>query len=234
MQADYFIKAKGLYKSYSNTLGSSRSEVLKGLDLIVPQGEKVAVMGPSGSGKTTLLNLIGTLDEPDSGEIWIDGTLVSGIKREELLELRNGKLGFVFQQHHLLPQCTMLENILLPALPNRNTSEKALHRARELMDFMGIEKLGNNKPGELSGGECQRAAVARSLINSPGLLLADEPTGSLDSENAGRLMELLVRINDQMDVTMLIATHSADIAGKMDRVCVIKEGLLTEKSKQSN
>ncbi len=221
-----YIEARNLWKAYTNTLGKTVSQVLKGLDMQVHQGERVAIMGPSGSGKTTLLNLLATLDTADEGTITIDGLAIRGMKPADMLAFRNQKAGFVFQFHHLLPQCTLLENVLLPTLASEQQEVSAAQHAKELLTYMGIWSLRNNKPGELSGGEGQRAAVARALINKPELLFADEPTGSLDAENAGMLVDLLVRINHDMGVTMVIATHAPEIAKRMDKVYLISEGRL--------
>jgi lipoprotein-releasing system ATP-binding protein len=222
------IKAENLYKAYSNSLGQTSREVLKGLSLEVNTGEKIAIMGPSGSGKTTLLNLIGTLDTPDAGNIWLGNKLLSDMRPAEVLAYRNMNLGFVFQLHHLLPQCTLLENVLLPVLPHKGDMAQALRRAEELLKFMEVWEQRAQKPGELSGGECQRAAVARALINQPDILLADEPTGSLDSTNAETLIGLLTDINKQMNISLVIATHSLDTAGKMDKIYRITKGKLLQ------
>lgn len=218
------IRAIKVTKSYRNEIGNVNREVLGQLSMEINKGKKVAVMGPSGSGKTTLLNLIGTLDKPDSGDIFLDSYNLSEMNRRELLEFRNKKVGFVFQFHHLLPQCTLLENVMLPALVTKFDKTEVTRRAGELLQLLGIWEQRFNKPGELSGGECQRAAVARALINKPSILLADEPTGSLDARNAEGLMELLVKINREMGVTMVIATHSNDIAMQMDEVYKIVNG----------
>ncbi|HET9571758.1 MAG TPA: ABC transporter ATP-binding protein [Bacteroidales bacterium] len=220
------ISVKKLDKSYRQSIGGAVRTVLSGLDLEVAAGDTVAIMGPSGSGKTTLLNLIGTLDNPDSGSIQLGDTFVSGMSEKEILSFRNQQAGFVFQFHNLLPQCTLLENILLPTLPFKGDKTALHHRAEELMTWLGVKDLQNNKPGELSGGECQRAAVARALINAPSLLLADEPTGSLDQKNASQLIDLLLDINHRMNVTLLVATHSKSIAQRMNRIYTIQEGKL--------
>jgi len=220
------ISIKNLSKSYRQSIGGSVRTVLSDLDLEIASGETVAIMGPSGSGKTTLLNLIGTLDKPDAGSIRLGSSLVSEMSEKVVLEFRNQQAGFVFQFHNLLPQCTLLENILLPTLPTKG-DKSALHQwAVELMAFLGIQEQQNNKPGELSGGECQRAAVARALINAPTLLLADEPTGSLDQNNAVQLIDLLLDLHQKMNVTLVIATHSKTIAQRMDRIYTIQEGKL--------
>jgi lipoprotein-releasing system ATP-binding protein len=220
------ITVSNIHKTYQKSLDSAKREVLKDLDLLMGSGEKVAIMGPSGSGKTTLLNLIGTLDLPDEGRILLNGRDLKEFSGNEILELRNTKIGFVFQFHHLLPQCTLWENVLLPTLTHKGDKKEVLQRAEELLKLMGIWEHRNNKPGELSGGECQRAAVARALINRPEILLADEPTGSLDEKNADLLMDLILMINQQMNITVMIATHSLDVAGRMDKIYRIKEGKL--------
>lgn len=220
------ITIRNLTKTYRTSIGGAERKVLDGLDLDLFTGETVAIMGPSGSGKTTLLNLLGTLDKPDSGSIQLGEKLVSDLTETEVLAFRNQQAGFVFQFHNLLPQCTLLENILLPTLPLKG-DKSALNRwALELMVYLGIQDKQDNKPGELSGGECQRAAVARALINAPTLLLADEPTGSLDHRNAEQLIDLLLDIRHRMHLTLVLATHSKSIAQRMDRIYTIEDGKL--------
>lgn len=220
------ITVNNLSKTYRNSLGQVDREVLSGLDLEIEKGKKIAIMGPSGSGKTTLLNLLGTLDSPDKGTISINRQMISEMKEIELLRFRNTEVGFVFQFHHLLPQCSLWENVLLPTLPNKIHKKEMHERAEELLKFLGIWEQRHNFPAELSGGECQRTAVARALINQPELLLADEPTGSLDRKNADILVDMLININEESGITLVIATHSADIAKRMDQVYHIEEGRL--------
>jgi lipoprotein-releasing system ATP-binding protein len=220
------ITVTNLYKTYHKSLDSAKREVLKGLELKAASGEKIAIMGPSGCGKTTLLNLMGTLDTPDSGEIVLGDFRLKDLASNDILTLRNQRIGFVFQFHHLLPQCTLWENVLLPTLPQKGDKKDFHQRAEDLLNLMGLWEYRNSKPGELSGGECQRTAVARALINQPQILFADEPTGSLDEKNAGMLMDLLVRINSEMKITLVIATHSMEIAKRMDRIYGIREGKL--------
>jgi lipoprotein-releasing system ATP-binding protein len=220
------ITVTNLHKTYQKSLDAASREVLKGLEIKVEAGEKVAIMGPSGSGKTTLLNLLGTLDFYDEGQILLGKSDLNDLSTHEILGLRNRKIGYVFQFHHLLPQCTLWENVLLPTLPQKGDKSLVLQRAEELLRFMEIWDYRNSKPGELSGGECQRAAVARALVNQPEILLADEPTGSLDERNATLLIDLMMTINKQMNITMVIATHSIDIARRMDKIYRIKEGKL--------
>jgi lipoprotein-releasing system ATP-binding protein len=221
-----FIQVKNLHKSYRNSIAGSDYHVLTGLDLTIEAGEKIAIMGPSGSGKTTLLNVLASFDTPTQGEVWLGNKLLADMPAHELLTFRNKTIGFVFQFHRLLPQCTLLENVLLPTLPQKGDKAMAWQRAQELLQFMGVWELRDKKPAELSGGECQRAAVARALINQPALLLADEPTGSLDTKNAELLIDLLISINQQMGITLVIATHSLAIANRMDKVYGMHSGIL--------
>jgi len=220
------ITATNLYKTYRKSLDATKREVLHGLDFSAKQGDTIAIMGPSGSGKTTLLNLLGTLDVPDAGDIMLGERSLNEISEKEILTLRNQKIGFIFQFHHLLPQCTLWENVLLPTLPSKGDKKTASQHAEKLLRYMGLWDYRNSKPDELSGGECQRTAVARALINKPEVLLADEPTGSLDEKNAGSLMDLLVDINKEMQITLIIATHSMEIAKRMGRAYTLKDGKL--------
>jgi ABC-type lipoprotein export system ATPase subunit len=224
------IQVRHLHKTYRNALGGTAREVLRGLSLDVAAGETLALMGPSGSGKTTLLNLLGSLDRPDSGTIRVGEESLTDMTASQVLEYRSRRVGFVFQMHHLLPQCSLLENVLLPVLPLKGEMAAARERARELLHQMGVWEQRHHKPGELSGGECQRAAVARALINQPGLLLADEPTGSLDEENAARLMELLMGAHRDRGITLILATHAESIASRMNRVCLLRQGVLAERT----
>jgi lipoprotein-releasing system ATP-binding protein len=220
------ISATNLYKTYHKSLDATKREVLYGLDFSAQKGDTIAIMGPSGSGKTTLLNLLGTLDIPDAGDIMLGERSLKEMKEKEILSLRNQKIGFIFQFHHLLPQCTLWENVLLPTLPQKGDKKASQQHAEKLLRYMGLWDYRNSKPGELSGGECQRTAVARALINKPEILLADEPTGSLDEKNAGSLMDLLVDINKEMQITLIIATHSMEIAKRMGRAYTLKDGKL--------
>jgi len=220
------IKLKNIAKSYRNALGKVNREVLKGLNLDVFSGEKIALVGPSGSGKTTLLNIIGSLDRPDEGNVIIGNHVLSEMTADAILSFRNNSLGFIFQSHQLLPQCTLWENVLLPTLPQKTNTAEFHRRAEELLHYMGVWEQRFNKPEELSGGECQRAAVARALINQPQILLADEPTGSLDAKNAELLLNLLLDINKNMNITLIIATHATEIAKRMDKIYELDEGKL--------
>ena len=205
-------------------------DVLRGVNLQIEAGQSAAIVGPSGSGKSTVLNLIGALDRTDSGEVIVDGSDVEKLNEHDLATYRNGTIGFIFQLHHLLPQCTILENVLVPTLatPKRDNAALAA-RAESLLDSVGLKHRLHHRPGELSGGERQRAAVARALINSPKLLLADEPTGALDRTNAARLTDLLVEVNKTHGVTLVMVTHALDLAARMGRVFELIDGQLVEK-----
>jgi lipoprotein-releasing system ATP-binding protein len=203
--------------------------VLEGINLELQAGESAAIIGPSGSGKSTLLNIIGTLDQPTSGSVHLDGQSVSELNEKELAAVRNQKIGFIFQSHHLLPQCSVLENVLVPTLagPSGQRAEKKT-RAESLLDRVGLRDRLHHLPGQLSGGERQRVAVVRALINQPRLLLADEPTGALDQIAAGQLAELLVQVNAEQNVTLIVVTHAAGLAKKMRRSLELAGGRLLE------
>lgn len=221
------LQLKNISKGYGDPGKHNFREVLNGLDLEVSEGQKIAIAGPSGSGKTTLLNLIGTLDLPDSGEIYFKGQNITGYSARELAHFRNLELGFVFQLHFLLPQCTVWENVLLPVLPLHRVADKAEKEwAENLLHKVGIWEQRDQKPSELSGGESQRTAVVRALINKPQLILADEPTGALDEKNAENLSDLLFRLSSEEGITLVIVTHSNDLASKLDRVYHLKNGTL--------
>ncbi len=200
--------------------------VLHNVSLTVNQGESVAVVGPSGCGKSTLLNIIGTLDRPTSGSVILDGTDVAALPEKELARLRNQRIGFIFQDHHLLPQCTALENVLIPTLAAGSPSLQQQQRAADLLDRIGLGKRLDHLPAQLSGGERQRVAVVRALINEPQLVLADEPTGSLDRAAADALGDLLVDLNQQDDVTLIVVTHAPSLAQKMQRTFELHDGQL--------
>jgi ABC-type lipoprotein export system ATPase subunit len=219
-----FLKVENVTKAYETPEGV-RGEVLKGVDLAMGLGESVAVVGPSGSGKSTLLNIIGALDQPTGGTVCINGKNISGSSDRELARIRKDDMGFVFQLHHLLPQCTVLENVLVPSLVKRS-SGNAEERARKLLDRAGLGERLQYRPGQLSGGECQRVAVIRALINEPKLLLADEPTGSLDRAAAESLSDLLLELNREEKVALLVVTHSMALAGKMDKCLELLDGKL--------
>ncbi len=212
-------------KSYS--IGSGTREVLREINLEVNPGDTVAIVGPSGSGKTTLLNIIGTLDKADSGSAVFNGHNLLSMNTKELAAFRNREIGMIFQMHHLLPQCTLWENVLIPAIPLNDKSEKTLKRAEELLKRTGIWEQRHQKPPSLSGGECQRAAVVRALINRPSLILADEPTGALDHQNAQILANLLVELNQEQGTALIVVTHSMELASKMGKKYLLSEGILT-------
>jgi lipoprotein-releasing system ATP-binding protein len=211
--------------SKSFAAGDSSVSVLRGASLSVREGESLAIIGPSGSGKSTVLNLIGTLDRPDAGSITIGGTDVTRLSALELARLRNERIGFIFQSHHLLPHCTVLENVLVPALALVDrVPEETLTHARQLLDRVGLGHRLDHLPGRLSGGERQRAAVVRALVNRPTLLLADEPTGALDRKSAAEIGELLVSLNREQRLTLILVTHSIELAALMGRTVEMRDG----------
>ena len=214
------IDIKGITKSFGPL------QVLKGIDLHIEKGEVVSIVGPSGAGKTTLLQIIGTLDKPDSGEITIDGTDVRKLSSKQLSEFRNKRIGFVFQFHQLLPEFTAVENVMLPALIAGASKGEAKKRAMELLDFMGLSERAGHKPAELSGGENQRVAVARALVNKPAVILADEPSGSLDTKNKAELHQLFFDLRDKTGQTFVIVTHDENLAAITDRTIKMKDGML--------
>ena len=214
------IKLEGITKSFGSL------QVLKGIDLEINKGEIVSIVGPSGAGKTTLLQIMGTLDEPDAGVVQIDGTMVSRMKEKELSAFRNKNIGFVFQFHQLLPEFTALENVMIPALIAGVSSKEAHERAMKILDFMGLVDRASHKPNELSGGEKQRVAVARALINDPAVILADEPSGSLDTHNKEDLHQLFFDLRDRLGQTFVIVTHDEGLAKITDRTVHIVDGMM--------
>jgi len=227
------LEVAGVRKRYDSAEGGEGLEVLKGLDLRVRAGETLAVVGPSGSGKSTLLNIIGGLDRPTAGRVLLAGRDLAELSEAELAAVRNREIGFVFQLHHLLPQCTVLENVLVPTLvADRSVRAAAVGRAMDLLGRVGLAERADYLPGRLSGGERQRVAVVRALINGPRLLLADEPTGSLDRARAEELIALLVELNRQMQITLIVVTHSTALAERMDRVLELRDGVLVEGSQR--
>ena len=214
------IKLEGITKSFGSL------QVLKGIDLEINKGEIVSIVGPSGAGKTTLLQIMGTLDEADAGVVQIDGTVVSRMKEKELSAFRNKNIGFVFQFHQLLPEFTALENVMIPALIAGVSSKEAHERAMKILDFMGLVDRASHKPNELSGGEKQRVAVARALINDPAVILADEPSGSLDTHNKEDLHQLFFDLRDRLGQTFVIVTHDEGLAKITDRTVHIVDGMI--------
>jgi ABC-type lipoprotein export system ATPase subunit len=223
------LRLENVSKSYDSVLDGPPVRVFEGIDLTLQQGESAAICGPSGSGKSTLLNIIGTLDAPTQGRVLLGGQDLAQLDELRLAAVRNRQLGFVFQAHHLLPQCTVLENVLVPTLasPDSEQRRSAPERARRLLDRVGLGGRTDHRPGQLSGGERQRAAVVRALINQPELLLADEPTGSLDRAAAEELARLLIELNREEGVTLILVTHAPDFAERMKRVFQLQGGRLT-------
>ena len=226
------LQLDGISKSYGSEENRNLRKVLNGVTMKIAEGESIAILGPSGSGKTTLLNIIGSLDQPYSGKINFRGIEINSFSESQRDEYRNKQIGFVFQLHHLLPQCTLLENLLIPTLNFVDKDERKLRldRAIHLMKRVGLSDLQDQKPGQLSGGECQRTAVVRAMINSPSVLLADEPTGALDSENAGRLADLLVELNHTDKVALIVVTHSKSLASRMDTLYELNNGMLVKQN----
>ncbi|MEW6236672.1 MAG: ABC transporter ATP-binding protein [Candidatus Omnitrophota bacterium] len=229
IQSHPIVRMVSASKEYEGVAGGVPLSVLKNINLEVNRGETVGIVGPSGSGKSTLLNLLGALDHPTSGAILVEEEDISNLNEEQLACFRNRKIGFIFQDHHLLPQCTILENVLLPALAfHASAPEESIQRANELLERVGLAERLNHRPAQLSGGERQRVAYVRSLVNQPLLLLADEPTGALDRENAGKLMQLLIEINRENGLTSIIVTHALALVKDMDRTYELKNGELSQ------
>ena len=212
------IELRNIHKSYGSL------EVLKGIFLTIPRGEVVAIVGPSGAGKSTLLQIMGTLDQPTSGTVSYDGDDLRSLSDSQLSHFRNSNIGFVFQQHRLLPEFTLLENVMLSALIGGMAAKEAEAKAKELIKMVGLSGRIGHKPGELSGGECQRTAVARALINSPKVVLADEPSGSLDSRNREELHALFFEINRTMGTTFAIVTHDDSLASLCHKIIHLRDG----------
>ncbi len=220
------LECRHLAKTYAE--GGNAVQVLRDVDLVMAPGERVAIMGSSGAGKSTLLHILGGLDVPSGGEVWIGGRNMSALDVAARGRLRNSSLGFVYQFHHLLPEFTALENVSMPLLIRGEAPSEARRRAGELLERVGLGARLAHKPGELSGGERQRAAVARALVTDPQCVLADEPTGNLDRENAGKVYELMLELNAKNDSALLVVTHEPALARRMDRVLVLEEGVLRE------
>jgi lipoprotein-releasing system ATP-binding protein len=214
------IKAHNIKKSFG------KLEVLKGINLEIPTGKLYSIVGASGAGKTTLLQILGTLSKPDSGDIFFNDKKISNFSEKEMAAFRNKEIGFVFQFHHLLPEFTALENVCIPAFIAKKTKAEAEKKAKELIDYLGLSDRMEHKPSELSGGEKQRVAMARALVNSPSVVLADEPSGNLDSANRDELHELLFKLRDDFGQTFIIVTHDDNFAEKSDRIIHIKDGII--------
>ena len=222
------IEIKGVTKSFGSL------QVLKGIDLRIEKGEIVSIVGPSGAGKTTLLQILGTLDKPDSGSVVVDGIETSTLSTNKLSEFRNTHLGFVFQFHQLLPEFTAIENIMIPAYIAGMKPKETRSRAEELLEFMGLSDRATHKPNELSGGEKQRVAVARALMNNPAVILADEPSGSLDSKNKEELHKLFFELRDKFGQTFVIVTHDETLATLTDRTIHLKDGRIVGEGNESS
>src|SRR5258705_402740 len=228
MEAGPLLQLQNVSKRFDSPESGEHLEVLRNVDLEVVRGSSLAIVGPSGSGKSTLLNIIGTLDRPNSGEVLLAGQNLSRLSDKELAAVRNRKIGFVFQSHYLLPQCSVLENVLVPTVPDktrRNDSE-AIERGKKLLQRVGLAERLNHRPGQLSGGERQRVAVVRALINGPELLLADEPTGALDAASSAELARLLLDLNRNDGVTLIVVTNALELARQMARVYELRAGEL--------
>jgi len=220
------LEAKNIYKSFRN--GTKKLPVLTDLNISVEKQETVTIMGPSGSGKSTLLHILGTLDKPDSGTVIINQTDISSIKEEKLAQLRSREIGFIFQFHHLLPEFTAFENVLIPA-QILGDADKKLKRAEELFDYIGLKERKEHYPSQLSGGERLRVAVLRALINNPSIIFADEPTGNLDAENAKRLLQLFANISRDFEQSFVITTHNVEVAALGNRQFILDHGVLNKR-----
>ena len=222
------LKLNGVSKAYESLADGGAVDVLKDITLEIASGESVSLVGPSGSGKSTFLNIVGTLDQPTSGSVALDGEDLANLDEQRLAEIRNREIGWIFQSHHLLPQCSVIENVLVPTLvcADAELNAGAEERARRLLDRVGLKDRIAHRPGQLSGGERQRVAVVRALINRPKLLLADEPTGALDRVSADNLGQLLVELNKEEGVTLIMVTHAPDLAARMGRSLELRDGNL--------
>lgn len=216
------IRAEKIYKSYDDV------QVLKGIDLEIPEGKTVAIMGKSGAGKSTLLHILGTLDDPDQGKIFLEDQLVAGLKSKELAHIRNNKIGFVFQFHHLLNEFSAIENVAIPAMVKSNNKAEAFKKAKELLDYLELSHRLEHKPNEMSGGEQQRVAFARALVNNPKVVFADEPTGNLDQGTSEEVHNLIQKLKTELNQTFVIVTHDAYLAKVCDITFNIVDGRIVD------
>lgn len=229
--SDIILNSKQLCKSYND--GASKVEVLRGINLSIAKGERVAIIGPSGSGKSTLLHLLGGLDQPTSGEVFIKEVNWQKINEKKRCQLRNQNLGFIYQFHHLLPEFSALENVCMPLLLANVSVNAAKMAANKILDAVGLQARKEHKPAQLSGGERQRVAIARALVHQPHCVLADEPTGNLDQATATKVFDIMLELNQKMNTALVIVTHDQQLAQRMDRVLVLGEGLLAEFNRMS-
>lgn len=220
MSAKAILQASNIHKSYGDI------EVLKGINLEVKHGEIISIVGASGAGKSTLLHILGSLDRPDQGSLMVDGSDVLKLGRKQLATFRNNKIGFVFQFHNLLPEFTSLENVAIPGYIGKRKAQEIEARAKELLTLLGLEPRSDHKPSQLSGGEQQRVAVARALVNSPSIIFADEPSGNLDSQNAEELHNLFFELREKLNLSFVIVTHNPDLAAMADRKLTIEDGII--------
>lgn len=228
MTASTLIEARGIHKTYAAKGDKDAVDVLRGVDLSIHTRERMAIIGSSGSGKSTLLHLLGGLDRPDAGDVYFGETPLSSLSTTQLARFRNQEVGFIFQFHHLLPEFTTLENVLMPSLIASGDEREAKRRAESLLEKLHLSHRTHHRPSELSGGEQQRVAIARALINRPQLLLADEPTGNLDQHNAQSVMQLLLDLQTSESLTLVLVTHDPLIASQCDRICELQAGLVME------